>query len=205
MIRRIHNSEEGGIFAFFILICLIILAIWFGYARIRKIWFYRRRNTRFYRAQVTSVSSYRYDNGPHTLSHKRYVVEVSWDDESEGELHASLELGNPLVAWIYKQSGTARIAVVRDRRKPRPIADEPEPEDDPLLPPYLQKELRKMKKLRDSGQRPELYVPEEEIMFRSQRRRIFLGAFLYFVFILIPIMLVPVMILFGWYLRTNGS
>ena len=62
-----------------------------------------------------------------------------------------------------------------------------------------------MKKLRDSGHRPELYVPEEEIMFRSQRRRIFLGAFLYFVFILIPIMLVPVMILFGWYLRTNGS
>ena len=45
----------------------------------------------------------------------------------------------------------------------------------------------------------------EEIMFRSQRRRIFLGAFLYFVFILIPIMLVPVMILFGWYLRINGS
>ena len=133
------------------------------------------------------------------------MVEVSWDDESEGELHASLELGNPLAAWICKKSGTARIAVVRDRRKPRPIADEPEAEDDPLLSPHLQKELRKMKKLHDSGQRPELYVPEEEIMFRSQRRRIFLGAFLYFVFILIPIMLVPVMILFGWYLRTNGS
>ena len=48
-------------------------------------------------------------------------------------------------------------------------------------------------------------LPEEDIVFRYTRRWHVYYAIFYFVFIMLPIMLVPLMILFGWYLSTHKS
>ena len=203
-------DEIEGFFAFIMLLALVGAVVWLGIARIRKLWFNRRRNTRFYKAQVTSVESYRYStySGRFSVTHRQFVIHFSWDDCEDGEREATLETGRRLFAWICEQSGTVRIAVIRDRRKPH-TKPEPQPQEEesdlPLLSPELQKEYRRLKKQREKACGNPMNLPEEDIVFRYTRRWHVYYAIFYFVFIMLPIMLVPLMILFGWYLSTHKS
>ena len=193
--HRNYSDLEGWL-AFASVIALAAFAVYFAVQRVKKLRFYRR-NTQFFLADVQSVESYSYEENK--FRHTRYVIYFSWIDGEAGLRESNLETSRPFYAAFCRKRGKVRIAVIRDRNSPVYLTKQAAAEN-PLLSPEEKRVLQQIQMLRQEKDGDALMLPAEEILLGYQRRLHTYYAVFYFICILIPILLVPLMILFGFYL-----
>lgn len=197
-----HYSDAEGWFAFAAVIALAAFAVYFAVKRIKMLCFFRRRNTQYFLADVQSVESYSYRENQ--FRHTRYVIYFSWTDGEAGLRESSLETSRRFYAAFCRKRGKVRIAVIRDRSRPVRLTQQDAAEN-PLLSAEEKRALQRIQSLRQEKGKDALILPVEEILFGFQRRWHYYYAVFYFIFILIPILLVPLAILFGLYLLVQKA
>lgn len=190
--RHRHNSEIEGWMAFITLICLVVLAVYFGIGRIKKVHFYRK-HTKYYRAQVQKIDFYTYDNYYKGRPHERKVfcIYFSWMDDEDGYREDMIELDRPKF-WRMRQKETVNIAVIRSRVKeksaPVPVHFSKDSDSAALK---QEKDLRHIRIAKVSA----MYIPEERVMFLYQRIGHTVYTIFYVLIIMIPALLIPLAII----------
>ncbi|MBP0987221.1 MAG: hypothetical protein J6S92_02975 [Oscillospiraceae bacterium] len=190
--RYRHNSEIGGWMGFIMLICLVVLAVYFGIGRIKKVHHYHK-HTKYYRAQVQKIDFYTYDDYYKGRPHERKVfcIYFSWMDDEDGYREDMIELDRPKF-WRMRQKETVNIAVIRGKVKQKSA---------PVPVRFSERKdsasLRQEKELRHVGiaNVSAMYIPEERVMFLYQRIGHTLYTIFYVLIIMIPALLIPLAII----------
>ena len=113
------SENIEAVFALIVVVVLLILGLIFSVQNSRRVFFYSILHTRFYRAQITTVTNYSQSVFVRWRHHEDTVwcVYVNWRDRDGEMQEAVIETKNPVLGHCCEESEHIRIAVVCDRKR----------------------------------------------------------------------------------------